>query len=910
MRTMNPERAEDRALLMDFYQLKTLSPKQFDKDTIPSTFKIDISNENLAEIPKEIVNNLLGDNSTESDEKMKTSSAKNNTSSVGKGSYVDPLGFKSNILDELIDKDILDDTRDPQIGKFMVDSKLFNPRLFLSVVHSDKSLKELLFGIKNLENDIESKKPLLQQLITNNFERTLNTKNSLDKVFNHFSTSNLSAEISDLNDALSSSSNSANQMLNPILLLLSKEKDLTNTVSFIKENRSFIDLPKKLKRYVDEDDFDSVLKEYELGFLFFQKIKSEKNVNPFFDKIWSNVKTVIEQYKQSMIDDLTNTRIDLINSNFKLQLNSKKRNFVVLLKRIVELDPASTPMKTFVKSQYENIIKDLDKGLVRIDYQDLNNTRNAVLKASGSENGNINLSVNAFKLFSQLASPSYDNEQIDSLYERLDSRMVISLWEFFQSYVETVTEGVIGNKIIKFESMVEFLAHDFVKLLSEKARQVSRKIDEKSIAEMKQFFKSMMKKICDRLTFLFESTTDDLNKALLISEKDGHSTVFPKPGLRNIDDVSTYGFVTPNSNSITTICYCVKFFKTLSNKLVSIKNQKFILNTPEVNSIVEITLTGINKNIIEGCIAAMKHDIQSAVYIDNMEPNESVEGSTRITTFSLNFYQTFVAKIHELHDGRDQTIVELIQHHLLQSVELLLKNIAQNIDKLCDSDPNRFDYYYLVSIYNIRHITTKVLPLILKSFDMNFKTKLTTKKDLEIYKISDSLESQIFVDYMKEPFANISKIINLGMADINVRSQNVLSKTSTNDIVPASPFLLSSINYINTLKSKLYSFNVRPSFVLDIQSALITKLQKKILENLSSDFTKDAQYQLSIDLMLLVTLLKKYNSKAYDHNKVETSSLEKALTKLSSKFDSASVEKSVHENLSLNYIQFNSFISD
>ena len=45
MRTMNPERAEDRALLMDFYQLKTLSPKQFDKDTIPSTFKIDISNE-------------------------------------------------------------------------------------------------------------------------------------------------------------------------------------------------------------------------------------------------------------------------------------------------------------------------------------------------------------------------------------------------------------------------------------------------------------------------------------------------------------------------------------------------------------------------------------------------------------------------------------------------------------------------------------------------------------------------------------------------------------------------------------------------------------------------------------------------------------------------------------------------
>lgn len=912
---LNLDKAEDRATLMEFYQLKSLSPSDYQKDTIQSKFKIDLSNEDLSSIPKEFVNQLLGDNMNDSHStspafNARSNSVKKKTLSSGKSHYSDALGFHQNILDELIDKDILDDTRDPQLNKFMVDSKLFNPKLFLSVIHGDKSLNELIIGIKHLENDINAKKPQLQQLITQNFEKTLSSKNSLDKVYNEFSSSNLGDEINVLNTNLASSNNSTNQLLNPVLLLLSKEQELSNALAFIKTNKFFLDLPKKLKSYIDEDDFDSVLKEYERGFVFFQNIKSSKDKNPLFDKIWSNVTKVIEDYKTSMLDELKSVHIELISNNFKLQINSKKKNFVVLTKRIIELSPKENPIKGFIDCQYQYILKDLDNGLATINFERLFNARNSILnayKTNSDSDQNLSetlLTATLSRLFNILSSSSFNEEQITALYQKLDSPLVVHLWNYVLNYIDDFTDKVIGEKILKFESIVEFFLNDFNALLSKKAQMNSFKMDNNDLLDMRKYFRAMISKICSRLTFAFSCTSSDLTNALALTVQHGPGAVFPDVGEKNVDDPSTYGFIPPNSNSISTLCYSVKIFNMVYNKLSELQNEELILSAKEISSEVVTTVVTINKNVITGCLSTLIHDIKEICFVDTMIPNDQIDGATKLITFVKNYYKIFISKLHEIYVLDSKDLKTIIETQFLRSFDSLLSGMVNNIHRQSELDPTRVDYFYLATIYNMRNLTQRTIPSILKSFDINFNSNLSSNKDLQIFKDFDKYEYALFSEYMREPLSTIKEIVTQGITEMNFTSVGVLNKLASSEPIEVSDYIMKTINYVNNLKSKLLSFKIRNSFILDVQSTLIGQLQKKIIDNLNIEFTDDSIFQLTLDINLLIKVLKKFNEKSPPSNITDTGRLEDAYKKLIAKTDSSSVDKNTEVNINYNYTQF------
>jgi hypothetical protein len=922
MSTLNPNKAEDRSILMDFYQLKTLSPKDYQSDTVHA-FKLDLSHEDLTKIPKEVVNHLLGDNMNDlnnSIAKDRPNSVKKHVLSTGKSNYSDALGFHQNILDELIDKDILDDTRDPQLNKFMVDSKLFNPKLFLSVIHSDKSLNELITGIKYLENDINAKKPLLQQLITNNFEKTLNCKNSLDKVFNEFSSSNLGDEINVLNKNLASSSNSANQLLNPVLLLISKEQELTNALSFIKSHKFFLDLPKKLKSYIDEDDFDSVLKEYERGFVFFQQLKSSQNKNPLFDKIWSTVKKVIDDYKSSMLEDLKKIHIDLISSNFKSQIHSKKKNFVILIKRIIELTPTENPIKDFIFFQYKYILEDLDKGLATIDYDRLFNARNSILNAYNIDKENPNqhanlkenlLNTTLLRMFTILGSSNFNADQINPVFERMDSPLIIQLWNFVFDYCSDVTEQVIGKKILRFESIVEFFLNDFNDLLSKNAKENSAfQMDKNDLAEMRKYFVSMITKICGRLDFVFSCTTNDLTNALQMGVAEGPNVNFPTVGEKNLDDPSTFGYIPPNSNSISTIYYSANLYKLISKKLLEIVDKNFVLSSKDTNNQIQSTIISINRNIIKGCFSTLTTDISRITLIDKMVPNDTVEGGSKLVTFCQNYYKLFISKIHELYVFEDLELKKEFENHFLKSFNVLVNGMIKNLSKQVKSDPEKLDYYYLTTLYNLRYLKSRVIPSILKSFDLNFQTNLYQKKDLTIFKTLDEYESSLFTEYMKDPIATVTDIIRDGLTNLNFNSEGILTDLAGGKTINASGYVLNVVNYINTLKSRLINFNIRKSFLLDVQTALINLLQYKIIDNLNMEFTKDSIYQLALDTKIFIKLIKNYNKKCVDVNIIDTKGLEGVFKNIEGKVDISSIAKDTEANITYNYTQFMCFVGE
>lgn len=925
MNSIDPDKAEGRAILMDFYQLKTLAPKDYQHDSVQSSFKVDLSTEDLSKIPKEVVNHLLGDNLNDfkqSDKQIRPESFKRKVSSTGKSNYSDALGFHQNILDELIDKDILDDTRDPQLNKFMVDSKLFNPKLFLSVIHGDKSLNDLIAGINNLEKDIESKKPLLQQLITNNFEKTLSSKNSLDKIYNEFSSSNLGNEIDILNNNLASSNNSANQLLNPVLLLMSKEQELTNALSFIEKNKLLLDLPKKLTNFIQEDDFDSVLKEYERGFILYQQVKKSNNKsNPLFDKIWSNVNKVIENYKKSMINELKKIRIELINSNFKLQVNSKKPNFAVLIKRIIELNTKENPIRDFIHFQYEYISEDLDKGLAKINYNRVINARNSILNAYQLDSNstqdpdyinNKNLLTNTMeRLFTLFGSSSFNDEQIDKIYEKLDSYLVIQLWSTVSNYIKDVTEEVIDKKLLRFESIIEFFLNDFDDLLSLKAKEnfIPLKLDSDDLKEMKLYFTSLITKICSRLQFVFSCTTSDLTNALEIASAQGPNAILPTVGEKDFNNLETFGYIPPNSNLISTICFSAELHNMVHDKLIQLQNRNFVLNSNELNTTVGNTILSINKQIVFGCLATLNSDIKKIIYVDNMSPSDTIEGATKLVTFMENYYKVFISKLNQIYLFDNRELKGTIEQQFLISFDLLLDGMIKNVSRQCKIDPSKSDYYYLATIYNMRTLTRRIIPSILKSFDLNFQSTLFQNKRMELFKKIDSYEYALFVEYMKEPLSAIKKIVGEGISELNSTSEGILSRLASGEVIEVSSFVLKTINYINNLKSKLLNFKVRHSFILDVQSSLISQFQKKIYDNLSSDFTDDGIYQIILDINLLLVLLKKYNTNCPESNITDTSHLEKAYAKLTSGFDVSSIDKNRESNINYNYAQFVCFIT-
>ena len=914
MSIINPERSQDRAALLDFYQLKTLTPKDYKQDSIDTGFHIDLSTDDLSQIPKEVVNHLLGDNSNaEGSKGERPSSLRRHTANGSKTLYADALGFHKNILDELIDRDILDDTRDPQLNKFMVDSKLFNPKLFLSVIHSDKSLNELIMGIKNLEKDINSKKPLLQQLITNNFEKTLSSRNSLDKVYNEFSSSNLESVISALNDNVASSNNSANQLLNPVLMLMSKEQELSSALEFIKENKFFLDLPKKLKSLIDVDDFDSVMKEYQRGFAYFQKLKAMKNNNPLYDRIWQTVLKAISDYKTSMVSDLKKIHIELISNNFRNQINTKKDNFVLLIKRIAELSPNENPIKEFIQYQYNYILNDLDKGLAKINYNRLFNAKNAIINAYSNVNSdpdsvsNNLINSTTAHLFASFGSSAFSENQIDALYEKLDSPVIVHWWSLISNYVYDVTQEVVAKKILKFETIVEFFMNDFNKLLSADVQRASKfTMDDQTLLEMKSYFDKLIKRICSRLEFVFTCTSDDLVNALKLGEREGTQAVFPQVGEKDLNVPSTFGYVPMNSNLVSTAYYTVQLHDAVFKTLINIKNKDTILNGEEVSSTIDHSLALINKNMIYACLSVLNDDIKRIVSYDRMVPNEEVSGATTLITFVANYYKMLISKLHQLYICDDTDLLKTIENEFLKSLDSLVEGMVTSIQRQTKRDPSQVDYYYLSTVYNMRNLSSKTIPNLLKSFDINFHTELSKVKrdNVAVYVKLDKYEYGLFVDYMKEPVSVLKRIINDGMSQVNKKAEGLYERLAAGETIEISNYILQCINDVNTLESKLKNMNVRESFITDVKASLVAQFQKKIMNNLSNEYTKEALYQLVLDIDVILILFHRYNEKASGHTKLDTLKLEEVYKKLTESVDMASVEKNRGANLTYNHAQF------
>ncbi|GMM27525.1 exocyst subunit [Martiniozyma asiatica (nom. inval.)] len=869
---MDPTRAQDRSILMNFYQLNTLDPKSYQNDTIPTFLPKDYSDDLVSDIPKEIINKLLNTSHKEPQDDIRPRSNQQNLRASS--DYSDALGFTENIKETLLDMDVIEDTRDPTLYKYMVDSKLFNPKLFLSTIHADKTLNELKNGISILEKDIEMRKPALQKLITNNFEKTLTTKNSLDKVFSEFKNSSLDKKINNLEDELAKSNNSANQLLNPVLLQVDKENEISNALEQIRKNKQFLNLPKIIMASIEDDDFDSIMINYKKGKFVYNQLTTNYPNSPLYSKVWSKVEEIMKNYQSEMFKELDSVHIETISPNFKTQVSLRRNTFVTLVKRLVELDSLENPIKYFIKMQYSRIIADLDKGLASIKYDRLIVARNSIINAYQTEKednlfANESLTGTAMrKLYKLLTDSKFKSTDIDQIFDSLDLPLVVEIWGFLMEYVNDVTTNVIKRKILKFEEIFEYLTHDFKDLLSSNSLTNSHlSISEDDRFEMRDFFSKIILKVCSRLEFVFSCTKGDLTSAIEISMKDGTGAILPIVNNKDVNSVESYGYIPVYSNAISTVCFSLELHTKIFAIMNELQKKSHIFHSDKLTKGLENTLTKVNENMILGSLATLSSDLKKLPQMENWILSMTYNGSTLFPEFIQNYYKVFIYKLERIYyqhfsDSIGSTnLLKQIHKMFLQSMITLSQSLVDFSHDKVASEPENSGRYYFLTIANLSVLINIVFPDIRKFFEKAFNSKVSSTIINDLFKTINDYKSSLKISALLKYSESIKANILSGIKSYPITTADLASRLASGDQLKSSHWVTKSLSILNEFRTDLESWGINKEISRDAVKILLIQIIKRIKEGISSltDIGKDKTMakQIMLDVSMIRLIMKK-----------------------------------------------------
>lgn len=904
-------RDADREQLLSFYQMKTLRPESYAKDTIVSFLDKDYSDEPASSIPKQIVNKLLSESTLGATTRISDVARSHTRTSAD---FKDALGFSDNIKELLLDLDVIEDTRDPQLHKFMVDSKSFNPKVFLSTIHAEKSLNDLKRGIQYLDRDIEAKKPELQQLISANFEKTLSAKNSLDTVFTEYGRANLTSKLEQLETELAFSSNSANQLLNPVLLQITKENQIANALKQIEENKEFLDLPKKIAKLVSEDNFESVLDEYKSGQTLFIQMRGKYPNNPLYPRAWSRIEETIDTYRESMFESLRSIHLESINDNFQTQISQRGVNFISIIKRIILLESEKNPIKEFIHAQYSKAALDLEKGLTTIRYDRLINARRGIINAyemDQSEDGDFGgcerlSNTTMTKIYNIISKPNFKPQSLEESYKTIDLPLVSELWGFISQYVDDVTDSVIKKKVLKFENIYKFFMNDINTLMNNDNQNIDIEllsITEDDKLEMRTFFENVLNKICGRLEFIFTCSREDMDRAISLVSEHGKDAVFAHIEESNIESIASYGFIPPHSNAIASVHYISNMHNQIYNSLMDLHKRDHIFYSDNLDEAIIRATEKVNRNMILGSLCLLNEDMKSISLMEDWTISKVHEGSTLFPEFLLTYYQVFLTKIQHLNVFNDQALMSDTIRLFTQSLLTALDSIVANSNERSKYDPDQGDLYRLLTISNLKVMRKATIPKILKLFDTAFDQSLHLTKDLEIYREISACEQALMNDCTSPYFITIKEIIREGLALIpgSVDGANSASTRSTDVKRPnASPYVIKVFGFIVSVKSRLTKWNISKLQINEVEVILLKQFVKRVFESLNKSYSSDGAAQIALDMSLTNMVISKLNtSSSYV---VDTKKLGSVISSFSSSIDHKLLEKNVMEAIKMNSI--------
>ena len=178
----------------------------------------------------------------------------------------DPLGLKGDLSGHLVLCG--SDTDEYLFDSIMISSPTFQPAVLLKTIHKNTNFHDLEYGMENLQESLEGKLDGMKNFIRQNFERFVNAKISIDRVYEMMKVqvfqmqdnglANITQLISQWSKALHTSIDLVMQSKEEIDILVKK-------LASIQRFKFLFRLPISLKNAIQSNQIDIAIADYQKG---------------------------------------------------------------------------------------------------------------------------------------------------------------------------------------------------------------------------------------------------------------------------------------------------------------------------------------------------------------------------------------------------------------------------------------------------------------------------------------------------------------------------------------------------------------------------------------------------------------------------------------------------------------------
>lgn len=659
----------------------------------------------------------------------------------------DPLrGRGSNVIKQLVQKQIISSKDDPKLNMFLISSQNFDSQKFLTTVHRDTSIDDLIQSLSFLERNIQSQTAELKLVIDSNFIKFVNCKKSIDdilvgfrnqktqaqqerenaKVFNpqrHKDTDKSESLSSELEESLKNINMASTLLIRPIMENKTREHKLSMLIEFIKANRFFFDLPHNLIESLSTqnndqfiDDYNRFLKEKQE---FTQKHEDtfrsdlaqlnpetdyeaintmEQNhqlINTAISKVFTEVDNIIAEYRKKIYNELLSMDHEAGNTKGHY-LKTNNARFISLVDKLYQLNNddknnASNPIYEFLNTQLEGFRKDLEYQINKFDAKFKMMQRKlldyitslAENREGGSHVSHIGQKYSNIDDFFRASSTSSTPTN-----QEMD-RLIV---KFFDSS-ENLDLSFINETWLVLLNFVNYLDDLFLKNISKFVNNYNHynnpsngfHIDNQG--KIRDSFIDLVVALTNKLVSLFDDNAEPVNQ--LESSPENYNRFLPY-----------------HANSLSTIFYLTGISGKINHTLTKIGNYMVIVGnankSPETNKIVKSLRTAsssINQKILEAACAVWVNDCSQFYDLENWQVynhiHEKYTGPTFTTTMNiLEYYEGYILKkladlvfTNNFDDGQSSEDVRIVASYpskrILMSIEIqFMRSLNILIDSL------------------------------------------------------------------------------------------------------------------------------------------------------------------------------------------------------------------------------------
>ncbi|AGO13714.1 AaceriAGL158Cp [[Ashbya] aceris (nom. inval.)] len=778
--------------------------------------------------------------------------------------------------------------------KYYINCNSFNTKLFLRNIHKDDTFRELADALESLNVSMKEEGNDLKNLVQTNFVRYVRCKSNLDQIYDQFNKRMSGNEnflgIDHLDESVNNMVRGTTMKVIPLVDQASRVKHYKSAIRYVQENKELFDLPKTLIESVNKKDYGTLMSEYKKGC----KLYAQTKQNHVVTKIWKEVETIIDQYRNHTWEQLLES-----------VENENQEYFLPLISKLVDLKVEENPVNVWMTNRLKRFHTQL-KTLSQTMMEKIVNAQRDILKNNTAENIDLTFYLN-------METYSEDMKNVASRkYNLTDSPIVIEMWLLILKYITSISD--LCTKFVEFWEHVErFMNNSYqTTLLNEKRKEniiglgdqtqeeaTMLQLSKTEVAVTREGGQNFIKLLNRALSDLFMSTQQSLGK---------EQSKVPEGSYP-----SHFGFIPPRCNSLS----CLRYLPKIVDPILKFTTELAQLTITD--DCIRV-LRALDEMILDRCVGAISstklRDMSNSHELEDWEVFQVVGDEkyciTQYPEIVLCFNQYSIRTMRDILFSYEKlpvlngiSIVSYPSDQLLAAIELqqitslesVLESILKNAAKDKDNPRNS---HTILTLTNLQHIKAHTFPEILQYFDEAFESNLNGKK-LEIFALLKKMESSIFGNYLSGLKMTLRDILEEKFHDINWA-------THSSNSFRAGDYIIETLMILVTVHSEC--FQLGPQLIQRIlkeSQIFISKYLFEAFKPYIGHISSDGLLQITVDLQFFQRVLR-------GHLEHETETILNACLQSCFQNDTQRVQRCITEtdpivtsNLNRTSVQFASF---